>query len=155
MSGSTVWLKCLVVASLIMSSKNLNKTYKEQQWHKLFNYFSLISNVHWEIFALPPTQMATYSIILAWRILWTEEPGEPQSMGSQIVGHDWATNIPPPKTQDWLQIGANADTDLHFPGFFKAQARAPWPPTEWPKIANFPWSTGKLAFISEGSLFIM
>lgn len=31
MSGSTVCLKYLVIASLIMSSKNLNKTYKEQQ----------------------------------------------------------------------------------------------------------------------------
>ena len=25
---------------------------------------------------------------LAWRILWTEEPGGLQSMGSQRVGHD-------------------------------------------------------------------
>ena len=31
--------------------------------------------------------MATHSIILAWRIPWTEEPGELQSMGSQRVGH--------------------------------------------------------------------
>ena len=32
--------------------------------------------------------MATHSNILAWRIAWTEEPGELQSMGSQRVGHD-------------------------------------------------------------------
>ena len=32
--------------------------------------------------------MATHSSILAWRILWTEEPGRIQSMGSQTVGHD-------------------------------------------------------------------
>ena len=32
--------------------------------------------------------MATHSSILAWRIPWTEEPGELQSMGSQRVGHD-------------------------------------------------------------------
>ena len=32
--------------------------------------------------------MATYSSILAWRILWTDEPGELQSMGSQKVGHN-------------------------------------------------------------------
>ena len=35
--------------------------------------------------------MATYSIILAWRIPWTrrvgEEPSRLQSMGSQRVGH--------------------------------------------------------------------
>ena len=33
-------------------------------------------------------KMATYSRILAWRIPWTEEPGELHSMGSQRVGHD-------------------------------------------------------------------
>ena len=37
--------------------------------------------------------MATYSSILAWRVLWTEEPGGLQSMGSQRVGWDQATNI--------------------------------------------------------------
>ena len=31
--------------------------------------------------------MATHSSILAWRIPWTEEPGELQSMGSQR-GHN-------------------------------------------------------------------
>ena len=30
---------------------------------------------------------ATHSSILAWKIPWTEEPGGPQSMGSQGVGH--------------------------------------------------------------------
>ena len=32
--------------------------------------------------------MAIHSSNLAWRILWTEESGGPQSMGSQRVGHD-------------------------------------------------------------------
>ena len=32
--------------------------------------------------------METQSSILAWRIPWTEEPGGPQSTGSQRVGHD-------------------------------------------------------------------
>ena len=32
--------------------------------------------------------MATHSSILALRIPWTEEPGRPQSMGSQRVGLD-------------------------------------------------------------------
>ena len=31
--------------------------------------------------------MATHSIILAWRIPWTEELGRLQSMESQRVGH--------------------------------------------------------------------
>ena len=34
---------------------------------------------------------ATHSSILAWKIPWTEEPCRLQSMGSQRVGHDWAT----------------------------------------------------------------
>ena len=32
--------------------------------------------------------MATHSSILAWRIPWTEEPGELQFMGLQRVRHD-------------------------------------------------------------------
>ena len=32
--------------------------------------------------------MAAHSKILAWRILWTEEPGGLQSMGSQRVRHN-------------------------------------------------------------------
>ena len=35
--------------------------------------------------------MAAHSGIPAWRIPWTEEPGGRQPMGSQRVGHDWAT----------------------------------------------------------------
>ena len=34
--------------------------------------------------------MATHFSILAWGIPWTEEPGGPQSMGSQGVRHDWS-----------------------------------------------------------------
>ena len=33
-------------------------------------------------------EMATHYSILAWRIPWTEEPGELWSLGSQRVGHD-------------------------------------------------------------------
>ena len=36
-------------------------------------------------------EMATHSSILAWKISWAEEPGGLQSMGSQRVWHDWAT----------------------------------------------------------------
>ena len=38
-------------------------------------------------------EMATHFSTLAWRILWTEEPGGLQSMGSQRVGHDCVTNF--------------------------------------------------------------
>ena len=33
-------------------------------------------------------EMAIHSTIVAWRIPWTEEPGWPQSIGSQTVGRD-------------------------------------------------------------------
>ena len=33
-------------------------------------------------------EMATYSSILAWIISWSEEPGGPESMGLQRVGHN-------------------------------------------------------------------
>ena len=32
--------------------------------------------------------MATPSSILAWRLPWTEEPGQRQSIGLQRVGHN-------------------------------------------------------------------
>ena len=36
-------------------------------------------------------EVTTHSSILAWEIPWTEEPGGLQSMGSQRVGHNLAT----------------------------------------------------------------
>ena len=47
-------------------------------------------------------RMATRSSILAWRILWTEEPGGLQSVVLQEVRHDWAIN-----TIDDLQCCVN------------------------------------------------
>ena len=48
-------------------------------------------------------EMATHSSILAWRILWTEEPGRLQSMGSQRVGHNWATNFQWRQNTEYIQ----------------------------------------------------
>ena len=54
----------------------------------------------WETWVRSPDQedplekeMATHSSTLAWKIPWMEEPGRLQSMGSQIVGDDWATSL--------------------------------------------------------------
>ena len=38
-------------------------------------------------------EMATHSSIFAWKPPWMVEPGRLQSMGSQRVGHDWATSL--------------------------------------------------------------
>ena len=40
-------------------------------------------------------EMATHPSILAWRIPWTEEPGRPQSMGSQESDTTYLLNQPP------------------------------------------------------------
>ena len=45
--------------------------------------------------------MATHSSTLAWRIPGTGEPGGLQSMGSQRVGHDWATKN---STEHWVEF---------------------------------------------------
>ena len=58
-------------------------------------------------------EMATHSSILAWRIPQTEEPGGLQSMGSQRIGHDWATTtftFTCPNIQDGLK---RVDCFLH------------------------------------------
>ena len=46
-----------------------------------------------ELEKVPEKAMAPHSSALAWKIPWTEEPGGLQSMGSQRVGHDWATSL--------------------------------------------------------------
>ena len=45
-------------------------------------------------------EVATHSSTLAWEILWTEEPGGLQSVGSQRVGLDLVT-----KQQQQMFIG--------------------------------------------------
>ena len=42
--------------------------------------------------------MATHSSITAWEIPWTEETGRLQSRGSQRVGCDLGTKLPPSHT---------------------------------------------------------
>ena len=46
----------------------------------------------WSLDQVDPLEeeKATHSSILAWEILWTEEPGGLQSIGSKRVGHDLA-----------------------------------------------------------------
>ena len=36
-------------------------------------------------------EMTTHSSILAWKTLWTEEPGGLRYLGSQRIGHNLAT----------------------------------------------------------------
>ena len=57
--------------------------------------------------------MAPDSSILAWEIPWTEEPVGLLSMGSQRVGHDLATNPPPPSClKDFKHFGLQATIEM-------------------------------------------
>ena len=52
--------------------------------------------------------MATHSSILAWRILWTEEPGGLQSIGSQRARHDrnswaWGLIVVTTRASQWAE----------------------------------------------------
>ena len=65
----------------------------------------------------------THSSILAWRIPWTEEPGGPQSTGSQRVRHDFTFTFTftfnylepvfcfPPESPQGVQSGVVGVTD--------------------------------------------
>ena len=46
----------------------------------------------------------TLSSILAWRNSWIEEPGGLPSMGSQSIGDDLATKLPPPPRKHRPQV---------------------------------------------------
>ena len=54
-------------------------------------------------------EMATHSSILAWRIPWTEEPGRLQSVGSQTVDHDTASE----NTHIGLKMGTGVRRNSH------------------------------------------
>ena len=47
-------------------------------------------------------EMAIHSSTIAWKIPRTEEPGRLQSMGSQRVGHNWATELN--WTEQWFMF---------------------------------------------------
>ena len=80
-------------------------------------------------------EMAIRSSTLAWKIPWTEEPDKLQSMGSQNVGHDWATSLSLstftfncfimfPKT--WVQFSCSVVSDSLRPHGLQ-DARLPCP----------------------------
>ena len=69
-------LRASLVAQMV---KNLPAMWESRVW-----------SLGWE--DLLEKVVATHSNILAWRIPWTVEPGELQSMGWQRVRHHWATN---------------------------------------------------------------
>ena len=91
-------------------SADLNKFFKDWDWHYNFLTSKTPTNLEldmqvtdWikdisvkidillQLLIKMEKKMATHSNILTWKIPWTEEPGEILSMGTQKVGHNWAT----------------------------------------------------------------
>ena len=57
--------------------------------------------------------MAPHSSTLAWKIPGMEESGRLQSMGSQRVGHDWATSLSLFTFMHWRRIWQPTPVFLH------------------------------------------
>ena len=74
----------------LMLEKIEGKRRKQQQRIKCLDSItdSMDMNSIWEIVSRGEKETATHSSILAWRILWTEEPGGLLSMGLHRVKHD-------------------------------------------------------------------
>ena len=66
--------------------------------------------------------MATHSSILCWKIPWTEEPGGLQSMRSQRVGQDWATNT---NTQQCVHVKKKKKTNITIHEWLLGVGRIP------------------------------
>ena len=91
--------------------------------------------------------MTTHSSILSWRILWTEEPDGLQSIGSQIVGHDWSdlahTHVL------WKSLSSEM---TYIPHFTFLSLNIPWMWSFWPShVCGIPVFT-KLGLISPTNL---
>ena len=68
-------------------------------------------------------EMVTHSSILAWRIPWMEDPDRLQSMGSQRVGHDWATSLSLPHCRWTLYCRSRQKAEVHVWDSFKSWLR--------------------------------
>ena len=83
--------------------------------------------------------MAPHSSTLAWRLAWTEEPGRLQSMGSQRVGHDWASSL--------SHIGEGNGNPLQCSCLENRRDRGAW----WAAIYGVTQSWTRLKWLSSSS----
>ena len=86
--------------------------------------------------------MATHSSTLAWKIPWTEEPGRLQSMGSQRVGHDWATSL------SLSHIGEGNGNPPQCSCLENPRDRGPW----WAAVCGVAQSQTRLKRLSSSSM---
>ena len=93
----------------------------------------VLTHQHLKMFqGLLEKAMACNSITLAWKTPWAEEPGGLRSMGSQRVGHDWATSFSLFTFMHWRRKWQ--PTPVFLPGEFQGQGSLvgchPWGRTE-------------------------
>ena len=84
---------------------------------------------------------ATHSSVLAWRILWTEEPGRLWCMVSQRFVHDWATLYTPvhkdfPCGSVLKNPPANAGDVGSIPGSGRSPGRGHGKPLQYSGLQN-------------------
>ena len=87
--------------------------------------------------------MAPHSSTLAWKIPWMEEPGRLQSMGSQGVGHNWATSLSLFTFMRWRRKWQ--PTPVLLPG--ESQGRGVW----WAAVSGITQSQTWLKWLSSSS----
>ena len=87
---------CFLLVVLILLGYGLSLLMR-LKWSSFTIYWKFQMYIHTYIHTLYiyilEKAMAPHSSTLAWQILWMEEPGRLQSMGSRRVGHDWATSL--------------------------------------------------------------
>ena len=79
-----------------------------------------------------------HSNTLAWKILWTEEPGGLQSMGSLRVRHDWATSLSLFTFMPWRRKWQ--PTPVFLPGGSQGQGRPGGLPSMGSHRVGHDWS---------------
>ena len=97
----------------------------------------------WSLSWEDPLEKETHSGIMAWKILWTEEPERLQPLELQRAGHDWITNThlwttrrsnqpehqgSPRGNQPWILIGrTDAEAPILWPPDAKSQLIGKYP----------------------------
>ena len=94
-------------------------------------------NIKWFYSLRGLPEMETHSSTLAWKIPWMDEPGRLQSMGSQRIGHNWATS-PSPDGSAVKNLPANTEGTIRC-WFYSWVEKIPWR-RKWQLTPNiFAW----------------
>ena len=106
---------------LPVNSQDLTSLVAQMVKHLFTMWETRVRSLGWE----DPLEkeMAIHSRTIAWKIPWTEEPGGMLSMGSQRVGHNWATSIQSVSfRRDWLDLLAVQGTLKRLPQHHSSKA---------------------------------